>query len=87
MVDLRDSAVESNDIDSVVGSIKNQILAHDSQANEAEISSRYIVSMLSFVRSVRDPARGLADVDAGKPRSTRWKKMRSGGILLQRKLA
>ena len=57
VVDLRDSAVESNDIDSVVGSIKNQILAHDSQANEAKISTGFRL-------------RRSTDIDAGETRTT-----------------
>jgi hypothetical protein len=71
VVDLRNSTVESNNVNSVVGGIENQILSHDSEANKAEISSRSIVSMLSFVGCVRDPARGPADVDAGKAHTAR----------------
>lgn len=52
MVDLADGAVEGNDGESVVGSIEDQVLSHDSQADEAEIAA--------------GNTRILADIDAGK---------------------
>ena len=58
VVDLGDCAVERNDIDSVVSSVENQILPHDSEADKAEISSGNIVSILSFAVCVRNPVCG-----------------------------
>lgn len=49
VVDFRDCAVESNDIDAVISGVQDQVLTHDGQANEAKISSGDIVSMLSCV--------------------------------------
>jgi hypothetical protein len=46
-VDLGNGTVEGDDIDTMVGSVEDQVLTHDSQANEAEISSGHIVSDLS----------------------------------------
>lgn len=45
VVNLGDGSVECNDIETVIGGVEDQILAHDGQANEAEISSRTIVSI------------------------------------------
>ena len=45
MIDLGDSSVEGNNVETVISSIEDQVLAHDGQANEAEISSGGIVSM------------------------------------------
>jgi hypothetical protein len=50
----------------VVCSIENEVLAHDSQTNEAEISSGNIVSMLGLAGDVRDPAGRPADVYPSK---------------------
>ena len=66
MVNFGHGAVESNDVHAVVGRIEDEVLAHDSQANEAEISSSNIVSRLSVVGDAREPARGPADIYAGK---------------------
>lgn len=44
-INLGDGTVESNDIEAVISSVQDQVLAHDSQADEAEISSRFIVSI------------------------------------------
>lgn len=38
-VDLGDCAVESNNGEAVISSVENQVLAHDGQANEAEITT------------------------------------------------
>ena len=58
-------------MDTVIRRIQNQVLAHDGQANEAEISSGYIVSLLSFDR-VRESARRPADINAGKAHTEGW---------------
>ena len=39
MIDFGDSSVESNNGEAVVSHVENQVLTHDGQANEAEISS------------------------------------------------
>jgi hypothetical protein len=39
LVDLGDGAVESNDGVAVVGSVEDQVLAHDRKANETEVST------------------------------------------------
>lgn len=52
MVNLADSAVEGDDSVSVISSVHDQVLAHDSETDEAEIST--------------GDTRILADVDAGK---------------------
>jgi len=44
-INLGDGTVESNDIEAVISSVQDQVLAHDSQADEAEISSGFIVSI------------------------------------------
>jgi hypothetical protein len=62
VVNLRNSSVESDNIVAVVSSVQDQVLTHDGQADEAEISSRSIVS----VRSTRGFP---ANVDAGKARA------------------
>lgn len=51
-VNLAHSAVESHNGESVVGSVEDQVLSHDSKADEAEISA--------------GNTRILADVNAGK---------------------
>lgn len=52
VVNLADGAVESNTVEPMVGSVKNQVLAHNGKTNEAEISSGGL--------------RSLADIDASK---------------------
>ena len=42
-VDLADGAVEGDDGEAVVGHVEDQVLAHDGQADEAEISSGVIL--------------------------------------------
>ena len=73
MVDLGNCAVESNDIVAVIRSIQDEILAHNSQANEAEITTRFIVSICSFsgygYRSASSPAKS----DSSKASSLVWK--------------
>jgi hypothetical protein len=44
MVDLGHSTVECNDIVSVISRIQDQVLAHNGQADQAEVSSGSIVS-------------------------------------------
>lgn len=56
LVNLGDGSVEGNDIGSVIGSIENQVLTHDGQADEAEISSGSIVS-IGFSTRVRARSR------------------------------
>jgi hypothetical protein len=41
-VDLCDGSVESHDSEAVVSHVEDQILTHDGQANEAEISAVYV---------------------------------------------
>ena len=45
VVDLGHGTVEGHDVEAVVGSIENQILAHDGQANKAKVTSSHIVSI------------------------------------------
>jgi len=45
VVNFGDGSVEGNDIVSVVSRVQDQVLAHDGQANEAEISPGSIVSI------------------------------------------
>ena len=52
VVDLADGAVEGNNGESVIGSVEDQVLSHNSQADEAEIAA--------------GNTRILADIDAGK---------------------
>lgn len=40
-VDLGNGSVESNDSEAVVGSVQNQILAHDRKANKTEITTGF----------------------------------------------
>ena len=56
-VNLGDGTIEANDGKAMVGGIEDKVLAHDSQANQAEISTGFIL-------------RGSTDVDAGEPRTT-----------------
>jgi hypothetical protein len=86
VVDLGDCTVESNDIDSVVRSVENQILPHDSEANKAEISSGNIVSILSFVVSVRDLRAGPPMFTPARGTLQGEKEIWSGGILLHMEL-
>lgn len=52
MVNLADGAVEGHNGESVISSVEDQVLSHDSQADEAEIAA--------------GNTRILADIDAGK---------------------
>ena len=52
VVNLADGTVEGNNGESIIGSIEDQVLSHDSQADEAEIAA--------------GNTRILADIDAGK---------------------
>lgn len=54
-VDLGYGTIESNDSVAMIRCIEDQVLAHDSQANETEITTRF---------SVR-----RADIDAGETRT------------------
>ena len=54
-VHLGDGAVECNNSEAVVRSVEDQVLSHNSKANEAEITTRF---------SVRS-----ADIDAGQART------------------
>lgn len=56
-VDFGDSTIEGNDFEAVVGGVHDEVLAHDGQANEAEISTG-----IWWHRR--------ADIDAGQSRST-----------------
>jgi hypothetical protein len=56
-VDLGDGSVEGNDGKAMVSSVQDQILAHDSQANEAKISTGFRL-------------RRSTDIDAGETRTT-----------------
>lgn len=42
-VDLGDGSVEANDSETVVSSIQDQVLTHDSKANETEVTTRFDV--------------------------------------------
>ena len=69
VIDLGHGAVKGHDGEAVVGRVQDQILAHDGQTNEAEISTG---------RRTRRPA----DIDAGETRaivSPEVKTGRSGG--------
>ena len=52
VINLADSAVESNNVESMVSSVEDQVLSHDSKTDEAEISTAVL--------------RSLADIDASK---------------------
>jgi hypothetical protein len=52
-VDLRNGSVVCDNSEAVVGGVKDQVLAHDSQTDEAEITTR-------------DTLRRSADIDAGQ---------------------
>lgn len=52
VVDLRNGTVESDNVESVVGSVEDQVLSHDSKTDEAKISTGV--------------ARSLADIDASE---------------------
>jgi hypothetical protein len=54
-IDFRDSAVEHHRGETVVRSIENQVLSHDGEADETEITTRLTVRR--------------ADIDAGKTRT------------------
>ena len=40
-VHFRDGTIEADDLETVVGSIQDEILTHDGQADEAEISTGF----------------------------------------------
>lgn len=70
VVNLRNGTVEGNDVEAVIGSVQDQVLTHDSQADEAEISSGFIVSMCGSGGRARDSVEsGSSNVDAGQARS------------------
>ena len=56
-IDLVRGAVKGADCEAMIGNVQDQVLAHDGQANEAEISTMV------------DPRRS-ADIDAGKTGAT-----------------
>ena len=56
-IDLGDGSVEGNDGEAMVSSVQDQVLAHDSQANEAKISTGFRL-------------RRSTDIDAGETRTT-----------------
>jgi len=62
VVNLGDCTVESDNLVAVISGVQDQVLAHDGQADEAEISSRSIVSD----RSMRDVS---TNVEVGKARA------------------
>ena len=62
VVNLGDCTVESDNLVAVISGVQDQVLAHNGQADEAEISSRSIVS----VRSMRGVS---ANVEVGKARA------------------
>ena len=55
-VNLGDGSVEDNDREAMVSSVQDQVLAHNSEANEAKISTGFGL-------------RKSADIDAGETRS------------------
>jgi hypothetical protein len=66
VVNLGNSAVESDDIEAVISSVQDQILTHNGQADEAEISSGFIVSVRRAFAGIRDSARCPANIDGCK---------------------
>lgn len=52
VVNLADGTVEGNTVEAMVGSVEDQVLAHNGKTNEAEISSKGL--------------RSLADINASK---------------------
>lgn len=55
-VDLGDGSVEGNDGEAMVSSVQDQVLAHNGETNEAEISTGFRL-------------RRSADIDAGETRT------------------
>ena len=55
-IDLGDGSIEGNDGEAMVGSVQDQVLAHDGQTNEAKISSGFGL-------------RRSTDIDAGETRT------------------
>jgi hypothetical protein len=55
-IDLGNSSVEGNDGEAMVGSVQDQVLTHNSQTNEAKISTGFRL-------------RRSADIDAGETRT------------------
>jgi hypothetical protein len=45
VVDLCNGTVVGNDIETVISSVQDQVLTHNGQANQAEISSGFIISI------------------------------------------
>lgn len=76
VVNLGNGSVEGNDIETVIRSVENQVLAHNGQANEAEVTSRTIVSTWSdgVLHRVDDAPRSPANVNARQPGAESSKK-------------
>ena len=62
----------------MVCSVKDQVLAHDGQANKAEISSSNMVSIVRLFGEVRGSASGPAYIDPGKAHAAGRKDLWSG---------
>ena len=56
VIDFRDGSIEANDLEAMVCSVHDQVLAHNGQTNEAKISTRLRL-------------RYCTDIDAGQSRS------------------
>jgi hypothetical protein len=81
VVNLGDGTVEGHDVETVIGGVEDQVLAHDGQANKAEITSGDIVSFLRREGEVCERC-GAADVNAGKtPAVDVTRQLWSGEIL------
>ena len=50
MVDFGGCPIEGDDVESMVGSVENNVLSHDSETNKAEISAGRIVSIVLLSR-------------------------------------
>jgi len=46
MIDLGNSSVECDDVESMVGGVQDQVLTHDGQTDQTEVTSRGIVSIV-----------------------------------------
>lgn len=66
MIHFGHGAVEGHNIETVVGSVENQILAHDGQANKAKVTSSHIVSIWRRMSGVRQAPRWSANIDASE---------------------
>jgi hypothetical protein len=66
VVDFGDGAIECNDVESVVSGVEDQILTHNGQTDQAEVSSGDVVSILLFVGDACGSARMPANVYAGQ---------------------